>query len=712
MWKSGLVTLLALAVSCNCLQYVRRQTFKSEDGVSGRTSLKIDVQIPGKIQWKSDSSNTLQFRVTSRATEPQELDNVRVSLDSSADTVLLTVKSVQKQPSFAAHGAVNGAIGLYVTSLPLIATVLITTMWPSGSGGRWGNVVALLLIWLVRDPGGSLVDTRLLVDKDAAVTVLVPEAFVFQAVSLRVADGEIEVDPALTHTRTPLECFASATRQTATSDSGNNSRVSLGCDFCCSGRGVCDETNSCQCHEGYSGPGCEHQEYTKYKVYINPADTRLLSTQTSDGEVIHLYGKRSSDGSVRSLNALKVRQTDERQTSVTLGKRYRVKRITSSTGSRLNLKWLRRNRIYVKAVTPDGSSQVNIDVRLKNQRSGKKKGNVRKRRRKRRETSEVGVGHLRGDFPFDRRMLTETRSQYLHIPVRVASCEVPEPLAEVFANVYLNYQNGTWDGSVEYRAMRTRTPGVFFIQIPNNPASRAKDSLAKACSSIGKAALRSCASVSPRVQVYEEKICNATANGFAFIPNADPRQVQDVLETCRAGFKAVESHCKTIDFTPEQQDDAFLDCDNVQSYEDSYTDKPIFVSPVVVYPDGRILNGKGAEIRITRNMVYHEEGFVLDDNGGGVKLTDIVVDPSDPKPKERYTVRVTHRCASNKTSLYASVAGSDFYTNEMSCIGYKSCNCCELGVAGAAELVVDSVQVHIEDPHLKTPISRHVVVIF
>ncbi|XP_064615250.1 uncharacterized protein LOC135479357 [Liolophura sinensis] len=224
MWKSGLVTLLALAVSCDCLQYVRRQTFKSEDAVSGRTSLKIDIQVPGKIQWKSDSSNTLQFRVTSRATEPQELNKVRVSLDSSADTVLLTVKSVQKQPSFAAHGAVNGAVGLYVTSLPLIATALITALWPFGSGGRCGTVVAFLLIWLVRDPGGSLVDTRLLVDKDAAVTVLVPEEFVFRAVSLHVAGGEIEVDPAFTRTRTPLECSASANGQTAPSDAGNSSK--------------------------------------------------------------------------------------------------------------------------------------------------------------------------------------------------------------------------------------------------------------------------------------------------------------------------------------------------------------------------------------------------------------------------------------------------------------------------------------------------------
>lgn len=464
-------------------------------------------------------------------------------------------------------------------------------------------------------------------------------------------------------------------------------------------------------YQKFSGP-----PKPKITMFVNPGDNKITSTRLPGGDIIETYGKKRRDGTVRTYHAIRrLEKSSGKWTTVILDRKYRIRVIRSVSGSVLRFRWYGKSRVYVKAVTGDRRKQVNVDVKLQmnatvsdiyNATMAKLKGRIR------RSPSDINE-HINRVFNDARRSDQKTTRRnvpYVHVPVTVTRCGIPQGSTELYARVNMDFVNGTWSSTAEYRGIPTGVPGVFYVKIPNKPADRAEDAMDKTCSSIKAAVVKTCSTVSEDYEEYEKKICDATEGAFKFVKGTTQEELDDIHRTCHAGFFTVITHCKTMDFSPKEG--SAFDCKHVQERVDTFSNNPILFTPLAIFPGSHTVPGESRTITIEPDMIYLNEGFTVEDDKASLEITDFSVTPNDPQPLERYKVRTQYICANNDTKVEMVVTGSDFYSNYITCHGDTDCNCCILKVAGAAELVVDTVSVSVINTVTGQNFTRNVVVVF
>ncbi|KAL5004524.1 hypothetical protein ScPMuIL_017980 [Solemya velum] len=540
----------------------------------------------------------------------------------------------------------------------------------------------------------------------AEVNIRSPRNQSYRNVSVFILGGRIRVDPDL------LQTGIEQLRCSTSTGSGE------GCPHCCHGYGVCRE-NTCSCVDDRDSRfSCGKRIGVENTLFVNPSDSRLTGSRYSNGDTLLAYGIRQLDGTPKSISVLRHRRAGEATLTVRFDKEHRVGQIYSSGGDTVDLEWRSDCHVYVTALTSSHRYQTNTDVRTCKQTTEQiRRGYTKMGQNGSHYQSDIflGLRHKRAEAKKSKFSSKDSEKgrfhwPFVHVPILVSRCGKPETSAEVYAVAETENADGGWGSTVEYHGTQSGTAGMYYIKIPNKPARRAKYILDNSCPSIGPPVMKTCSTVSSTYEEQLNKICEATEDSLRYVEGISQAEVDEIVSTCKAGFQTVVRYCKTLDLTPSTTEqecrNKFIDT------EDIYTNKPLKLYPVAVFPGGHLVKGPGVVVNVSESMIFISQILELEDKRPNVEITSVKVTPNDPAPMQRYDVTTDYVCGTPTTEVDMRIVGSDGYRNSAVCNGASNCSCCVLSVAGAAELVVDDVKLSVFDPRTKYNFTRQIIVIF
>lgn len=451
-------------------------------------------------------------------------------------------------------------------------------------------------------------------------------------------------------------------------------------------------------------------------MFINPSDSRLTESRYTNGDSLIAFGIRQLDGAPKSISLLRHRRNDKTNLTVRFDEEHRVRQIYSSGGDTIDLRWRSECRVYITALTSSRRYQTNRDIHICQQTTAqttRSNTNVGQR-----EFNKHHLSYTRDKRENNRKMShsagnTDQRRPhwpFVHVPILVSRCGKSETSAEVYAVTETESDNGEWGSPVEYHGTSSGTAGLYYIKIPNHPAQRAKHILKNKCPSIGPPVMKTCSTVSSTYEEQLNKICEATEDSLQYVEGISQAEVDEIVSTCKAGFQTVVRYCKTLDLTPSTTQQECTD--RFSGMKDIYTNKPLKVYPVAVFPGGHLVRGEGQVVNVSESMIFLPHILELEDTRPNLEITGVKVTPNDPSPMQRYDVTADYVCGTPTTAVDMKIMGSDGYRNSAVCNGESNCSCCVLKVAGAAELVVDDVTLSVVDPRTKYNFTRQIIVVF
>ena len=207
---------------------------------------------------------------------------------------------------------------------------------------------------------------------------------------------------------------------------------------------------------------------------------------------------------------------------------------------------------------------------------------------------------------------------------------------------------------------------------------------------------------------FDSVFCFLLGNGLRLAFPA--LRLLPISRFCQNIFKPLKWYCndanENIETSPVEQL-----CDSlplVDNGVDFFNAKNILFEPFVVFPQGNRVQGESRVLSISPGANQISNIFHIVNDRAQIQIMRFSVTPSDPAPKQDYTVVVSFSCYSN-TSLVVlmSIVGTDGYSNDVTCYTGPECF---LVVPGAAALVRDDIDVDIQNEN--DSISRKIVVIF
>lgn len=352
------------------------------------------------------------------------------------------------------------------------------------------------------------------------------------------------------------------------------------------------------------------------------------------------------------------------------------------------------------AVSPNGSFQVTVNVNL---------------------SDVIDTMDLKRDLEKHFQNKKEKRqaksTEIAEVPVHVYHCNKPEPNAQVYAKILLNYneEGHQWTGESNYRAIKTENSGVYHIQLYTGTSSEIGQVVEDVCKQVVKVLSYGCTALSLINSKIENLICGAIASAAEVVTTFIPGDFVLVLRACKAGFKAARVYCDTVGkSSPGGQSVADVFCDSISYIDraiDFVNEDTIFLQPSAIFPAGNTVNANGLALNIQPGLSgVLPFSFTITDDATVPIITSLTVTPEDPDPGESYVVHATYICSGPSVHVNMDIIGTDNYEDSTVCSGdvYN----CTLYVPGASELVYDIVTVTISDTSTGYSFTRRVIVVF
>lgn len=439
----------------------------------------------------------------------------------------------------------------------------------------------------------------------------------------------------------------------------------------------------------------------RHTIYINPVDRRIAHLRVLNNLNITAYGRRYTNGSIKSLKSFQSRDQYDRSLSILMGRLRKVSKVISSSGTSISFDWRSKCNVHVAVLFNKGQGQIDQDVTLCRSKS-KTKPVVKEDNN---ALNLLPSRKMSEKQSRSKRKLNHYNDQdVIKIPVEVKSCNEPDSSAVVSATVV---STNTTHTSNEYVGLLTGYAGLYHINIPDKPIVFNGNIEKNVCSSFTKTTSHMCKYVLSNYDKFQRHICRNIKSSMNVMKGLSISQIDDVIITCESSFSTVISFC--IEYTTSIQHSC--NRDNIIFY-DSFVPGNISVLIIATFPGNYSVYSERFYLQVRENAPFETSTKMINDIRPKPRFIGFSVHPRDPQPFERYRVKIDYACASATTKLDMRIEGSDNYHNNVTCIGVTSCNCCVLHVAGASALVMDKVLVSLNDPLTQTVTTREIAVLF
>jgi hypothetical protein len=468
--------------------------------------------------------------------------------------------------------------------------------------------------------------------------------------------------------------------------------------------------------------GTQDSSPPKVKLHVNPVDPIIMTAETPDGETIYMLGSKTADGVPVSISEFLV-ENENGSTYVTMGSDGSVSSAVNTDGLRLDFIWGENfTMLQASLVSENGSEHMSNNIDLSepvNFTDFEGETNIHKR--------DVGNGIPVNVDAFKRNLkrndyaqladltspLAKRQSEnqnFVRVAISVESCEMPEPNARVFADVLLDYDEGTGrsSSSTRYTGVKTRVPGQYLVRIP---ASAPSDQTGMLCDGIERALGVVCDTNSKFIGLFSENkadgvICFRLASELSQ-PSRKPFRAINRL--CRTAFRGLKVYCEYLNKdsgngnTPGT---AMVPCGSIPLIDNGIDlmQQDVLLTPSAVFPQGNTVTAQGRVLHLSSGSSTVREEFDIKNR---VRITRFDILPIDPAPGEDYDIAVSYECYSRNLQVLMSVIGTDGYDSRISCTTGPSC---QLHIPGGDALVQDLINVTIHDA--PTTIERRTIVTF
>ena len=140
-------------------------------------------------------------------------------------------------------------------------------------------------------------------------------------------------------------------------------------------------------------------------------------------------------------------------------------------------------------------------------------------------------------------------------------------------------------------AVRTTSPGVYYVKIPTQPSSMLGEAIEEVCKIIVGIIGHGCTAVSAINPALELSICVRIAAAVDLITLPVPGHSVPVFVACEAGFRAFRLYCDTLGASPAVGAPSPADgiCESISIVDDAidlFRAKTIHLQPYAIFPAG------------------------------------------------------------------------------------------------------------------------------
>ena len=473
----------------------------------------------------------------------------------------------------------------------------------------------------------------------------------------------------------------------------------------------------------------QSQSEVSYQLYVNPADPVIMSAQTPEGDLISMLGNKSANGEPQTIDEFLI-ENEDGSTFVSMNDDGTIE---SAEGDGFNIDFVwdeNQATVYTSVVLNNGSQQLSIRVNLSepvgdnltsfisddidmdipSKRSLPNNGYRQRSSTQHKTTMKTTV---------KRQSNTQTTA-HASVFISVESCSRPESDARVYADVLLDYDqgSGTYEGKAKYWGTKSSNAGEYEVQIPTSKASIFGDKIGNICDKINMILGKVCSFYSKANKVTQFVSGHNVDSVFCFLLGKGLRlafpalRLLPIYRFCITIFKPLKAYCDKADADIPGIGESPVDllCKGLPLVDngiDLLNEKDIFFTPTAIIPPGNHVQGTGQVLSIQPGITIVPQRFTIIDDER-LRITAFGVVPVGPLPGKDYVVTVSYNCYSSSTFFVnMSIVGTDGYIDSNICYTGPSC---ELYVPGAPVLVRDDVEIYIQSG--QTIISRMVVVIF
>ena len=482
---------------------------------------------------------------------------------------------------------------------------------------------------------------------------------------------------------------------------------------------------------GSAEGSAQSQSEVSYKRHANPADPVILSAETLDGDLISMLGNKSANGEPQEIEEFFIEnpsenpQEEDKLTSVFMNKDGSVKSGVDNDGLHIDFLWdENQTTVHTSVVLSNGSQQLSILVNL---------------------TEPLGENFtdfdIDSDIPFKRSLNNDNEYQpssaghkttakrqsnptsaYASVFVSVESCSEPESNARVFADVLLDYDqgSGTYKQKAKYWGARSSNPGEYEVRIPTSKASMIGEKTKEICDKINTVLGKVCGYYSKANKVTQLWFKHDVDAVLCFKLQIALRIVYPALRLlpvyrfCKKVFKPLKVYCNKVDKDIisgiDNTSPVDLICESLPLVDngiDLLKEKDVFFTPTAIIPSGNYIQTTGKVLSLQPGTSTIPQKFSITDQQQ-LRIIDFSVIPYDPLPGQNYKVTMTYNCyASPAFYSYLYIVGTDGYRDYKLCFTGPTC---VLYVPGAEALVRDNVMAYVQNS--QTSFLRRIVIIF
>ena len=470
------------------------------------------------------------------------------------------------------------------------------------------------------------------------------------------------------------------------------------------------------------------QSEVSYQLHVNPADPVIMSAETPEGDLISMLGNKSANGEPQAIDEFLI-ENEDGSTFVLMNDDGTIESAEGGDGFNIDFVWdENQTTVYTSVVLNNGSQQLSIRVNL-SEPVGENFTSFMsddidmdipsKRSLPNGYRQRSSTGHKTTSKTTVKRQSNTQTTAHASVFVSVESCSTLESDARVFADVLLDYDqgSGTYEGKAKYWGTKSSNAGEYEVQIPISKASVVGDKIGNICDKINMILGKICSFYSKANKVTQIVSGHNVDSVFCFLLGKGLRlafpalRLLPIYRFCITIFKPLKAYCDKADADLPVIGESPVDllCKGLPLVDngiDLLNEKDIFFTPTAIIPPGNHVQGTGQVLSIQPGITIVPQRFTIIDDER-LRITAFGVVPVGPLPGKDYVVTVSYNCYSSSTFFVnMSIVGTDGYIDSNICYTGPSC---VLYVPGAAALVRDDVEIYIQSG--QTTISRMVVVI-
>ncbi|MEP5364900.1 MAG: hypothetical protein ABJQ37_13705 [Reichenbachiella sp.] len=424
---------------------------------------------------------------------------------------------------------------------------------------------------------------------------------------------------------------------------------------------------------GCGGDESSDPEPSRFTLMTNSNDPQFLSVEATSGELIEVFGTRNNFGAPEQIDQIIVKGIDQKEQVYFLDDQGRPNEILTDNGTKFSLEWLSETDVALTILSPDGSTQINTEIDLLDNSSGRIQ-NVDPTNGRTQRNNILSATYTSKSMVAAGPTNTESSDG---TTVNVFQCGVPKD-----ADVYVDVE--TTNGSLIRRLRPIRiSEGVYSTKIPNELASTIEPD--EICKSVKSVLDNICmASQIESIPLLGTRICAqlSIAVGSTGVGSVVAGQL---FAACEALTFGMELYCSTLGASAAPGAPSLADelC-NAEFLDYTITEDIVLKGVVIGLPN----NIYSEPQQVSGNGPYPELYVNL---GSETVISGFILEPSIPQPNESYRAIAKLFCLEVGTEIDISIVGSDGYTNSTSYFvsSADSYGEYELNVPGALEGVED-----------------------